>query len=252
MPQGTAGSNPALSAKNCYSYHVSLLDILFPKRCVRCKRVGEYICADCFARISFDTKLICLVCGKRSIDGLTHPGCLGKYTIDGAFCGVAYKDIVRKLLYQLKYQPYLTDLQASLTDLLYESLIQQSAFMHALETRPVVVPIPLSQKRLRQRGYNQAILFAKGLSTKFKLEIVDVLERRKETRPQYGLSKEDRAENMKDAFGIRANIKTPNVAGKTAFLIDDILTTGSTLYEAAKVLKKNGFEKVWGIAFAKD
>ena len=169
-----------------------LLDILFPKRCVRCKKVGEYICTDCFARISFDIRLICLVCGKSSIDGLTHPSCKGKYTIDGAFCGVVYKDIVRKLLYQFKYQPYLTDLQPILTDLMYESLIQQSAFMQALQTQPVLVPIPLSQLRLKQRGYNQAQLYAKGLAQKFGLEILPALLRNKETRPQFGLSREDR------------------------------------------------------------
>jgi len=246
---------------------MGLLDIFFPKRCVRCKKVGEYICADCFARISFDTRLICLVCGKNSIEGLTHPNCRGKYIIDGAFCGVVYKDIVRKLLYQFKYQPYLTDLQPILTDLLYESLIQQSAFMNALETKPILVPIPLSAKRLRSRGYNQAELYAKGLSGKFGLEIHHLLIRGKETRPQFGLSREDRQENMKDAFsivvasavkqsqtknGIGASSSAPRNDVRTAFLVDDILTTGSTLYEAAKTLKKNGFEKVWGVSFARE
>lgn len=231
---------------------MGLLDVLFPKRCIRCKKVGDYICSDCFARISFDTRLICLVCGKNAIDGLTHPKCQGKYTIDGAFCGVVYKDIVRKLLYQFKYQPYLTDLQPILTDLLYESLIQQQSCMRALESKPILVPIPLSMKRLRQRGYNQAELYAKGLVQKFDLEIEHLLVRSKETRPQFGLSKEDRAENMKDAFEINAKIKAQQTKGRSVFLIDDILTTGSTLYEAAKVLKKNEFGNVWGIAFARE
>lgn len=249
---------------------MGFLDILFPKRCVRCKKVGEYICPNCFARISFDTRLICLVCGKNSIEGLTHPACKGKYSIDGAFCGVVYKDIVRKLLYQFKYQPYLTDLQPILTDLLYESLIQQQAFVAALATKPILIPIPLSAKRLRQRGYNQAELYAKGLAEKFGLEIENLLVRTKETRPQFGLSREDRQENMKEAFSfviankvkqsqkkdeIAASVakgKPPRNDGKTAFLVDDILTTGSTLYEAAKILKKNGFEKVWGITFARE
>lgn len=227
---------------------MGFLDVLFPKKCVRCKKVGEYICANCFARISFDTRLICLVCGKNSIEGLTHPSCRGKYTIDGAFCGVVYKDIIRKLLYQFKYQPYLTDLQPILTELLYESLIQQSAFIQALATKPVLIPIPLSAKRLRKRGYNQAELYAKGLKGKFGLEIQQLLVRSKETRPQFGLSREDRQDNMKDAFRFGG----VNVTQKTAFLVDDILTTGSTLYEAAKTLKKNGFEKVWGITFARE
>lgn len=229
-----------------------LLDILFPKRCVRCKKIGEYICSDCFARISFDIHLICLVCGKSSIEGLTHPSCRSKYAIDGVFCGVVYKDVVRKLLYQFKYQPYLTDLQPILTELLYESLIQQQAFMQALQSKPLLVAIPLSEKRLRQRGYNQAELYAKGLAKKFGLEIEHVVIRTKETRPQFGLSKEERQENMKDAFEINSKLKIQNSNMKRAFLVDDILTTGSTLYEAAKILKKNGFENVWGITFARE
>ena len=227
---------------------MGFLDIFFPKRCVRCKKVGDYICSDCFARVSFDVRLICLVCGKNSIEGLTHPKCQGTYTIDGAFCGVVYKDIIRKLLYQLKYQPYLTDLKGVLTDLLYESLIQQQAFMSALFTNPILIPIPLSKKRLRERGYNQAAILAEGLATKFELPMQEILIREKETKPQYGLSKEDRGENIKGAFGI----KTKVLDWKSAFLVDDILTTGSTLYEAAKVLKKNGFTKVWGITFARE
>lgn len=235
-----------------YTGYMGLLDILFPKRCVRCKRVGEYICADCFTRISFDTRLICLVCGKSSIDGLTHPKCSGKYTIDGAFCGVVYRDIVRKLLYQFKYQPYLTDLQPVLTDLLYESLIQQQGFVSALLTKPFLIPVPLSVKRLRQRGYNQAEIFAQGMGQKFSLEITAVLQRAKETRPQFGLSREERVDNMKDAFIFNDKGLGINTKKRTAFLVDDILTTGSTLYEAAKVLKQNGFAKVWGVVFARE
>ena len=186
------------------------------------------------------------MCGKSSIDGLTHSGCHRVFVIDGAFCGVVYKDIVRKLLYQFKYQPYLTDLQQTLTDLLYESLIQQQAFVQALQTQPVLIPVPLSAKKLCQRGYNQAELYAKGLTNKFGLEIQQVLRRQKETKPKSGLFKDDRQENMKGVFvfGIHKS------SYKTALLVDDILTTGSTLYEAVKVLKKNEFEKVWGGAFA--
>ncbi len=226
---------------------MGLLDILFPKKCVGCKKIGEYVCASCFATISFDTRGICLICGKASFDGMTHPVCLKKYSIDGSFCGVVYKGIMKKLLYQFKYQPYLSGLKEFLGEMLYESLIQQELFQKALETKPFILPIPLSKKRLRERGYNQAELLAKELGKKFDLKIIKGLSRQKETKPQYGLRKEERADNMKDAFrfvGTRG--------AETAFVIDDILTTGSTLAEAAHALKKAGFEKVWGVALARD
>ncbi len=229
-----------------------LLDLLFPKKCIRCGKIGEYVCTDCFARISFDTHLICLVCGKNSIDGLTHPKCREKYAIDGAFCGVVYQGIVRKMLYQLKYKPYVTDMQPMLLELLYESLIQQAAFMYALASKPLLISIPLSKKRLRERGYNQAEIFARGFAEKFDLKNESLLQRSKETQPQFGLSKEERGENMKGAFAMNDKGSRINDKDKTAFLIDDILTTGSTLCEAAKVLKRNGFEKVWGVVLARE
>ncbi len=175
------------------------------------------------------------MCGKSSFDGITHPSCQKKYSIDGSFCGVVYKGVMKKLLYQFKYQPYLSGLKEFLGDMLYESLIQQELFQKVLTTKPMIIPIPLSKKRLRERGYNQAELLAKELG------------RQKETKPQYGLKKDERAENMKEAFVFLGSKEKG-----TAFVIDDILTTGSTLAEAAHVLKKAGFEKVWGIALARD
>jgi len=194
--------------------------------------------------------MICLACNKGSIDGLTHPGCKTRYVIDGAFSGVAYKGIVKKLIYNFKYKPYLADLKKSLVELLYESVIQQEIFQRAYKFSPILVPIPLHAKRLRKRGYNHSKLLAEGLSEKLNLKLVEVLRRTKETKSQFGLNLKDRKENLKNAFVIIPNVSIvqyPNV-----FLVDDILTTGSTLFEAAKILKKNGAKKVWGLTLARD
>lgn len=193
--------------------------------------------------------MICLACNKGSIDGLTHPVCRGKYVIDGAFAGVAYKGIVKKLIYNFKYKPYLADLQKSLVELFYESIIQQELFQKALKSSPVLVPIPLSAKRLRSRGYNHAELLAKGLSEKLGLKQIDILQRTRETKSQFGLTLKQRKENIKDAFILNTKYTIQNT---NIFLVDDILTTGSTLLEAARILKKNGAKKVWGLALARD
>lgn len=233
---------------------MGFLDFLFPKYCVNCRNLGDYICANCFSFISFDFSMICLVCNKGSIDGLTHPGCRGKYTIDGAFCGVAYKGIVKKLIYNFKYKPYLADLRNVLTDLFYESLIQNELFMKTIEQSSnesmALVPIPLYAKRLRKRGYNHAKLLAEGLSERLNLKSIDILKRTKDTKSQFGLKLEDRKKNIKNAFSISSNYlitQLPNI-----FLVDDILTSGSTLLEGARILKKNGAKKVWGLTLARD
>lgn len=228
---------------------MGFLDFLFPKYCVNCRKMGEYICPNCFAFLSFDFSMICLVCNKASIDGLTHPGCRGKYAIDGAFAGVSYKGVVRKLIYNFKYKPYLSDLRKFLTELFYESLIQQEVFQKVYHLSPILVPIPLSQKKLRKRGYNHAKLLTEGLAKKLNLKQAEVLKRIRETKSQFGLTLKERKENIKNAFMFNSEFKIQN---SNVFLVDDILTTGSTLLEATRILKKNGAKKVWGLTLARD
>ena len=231
---------------------MGLLDFVFPKYCVNCRKIGAYICANCFSFISFDVSMICLVCNRASIDGLTHPGCVDRYAIDGAFSAINYKGIVKKLIYNFKYKPYLSDLKNSLVELFYESIIQNELFMQTIEQPDneavVLVPIPLHRKRLRERGYNHAKLLAEGLSKKLNLKLLEVLKRTKETKSQFGLKLDERKKNIKGAFIRNTKYEIHN----TIFLVDDILTTGSTLLEAANVLKRNGAKKVWGITLARD
>lgn len=228
--------------------------------------MGEYLCPNCFSSLSFDTKQKCLICGKPSWDALTHPICKTKHAIDGYFSAVSYGRVAKKLLYQFKYKPYLSDLQTVMTDLLYEKLVQSEMFNSLLKENPLLVPIPLSHKKLRQRGYNQSELLAKKLGALFHCSVVSLLERTKETKPQYGLKREERMENMKGAFSYLSSeqrdsrSKRPHpspllkgeVSHKVGILVDDVVTTGSTLREAAHVLKRNGFGKVFGVAWAED
>ncbi len=231
---------------------MGILDVLFPKKCIGCRKVEDYVCPNCFVKISLDVKLLCLVCGENSLNGLTHPGCISKFAIDGAFCGIVYQGIVKKLLYQFKYPPYISQLGETLSELLYESLIQQQSFMHAIQHAAIFVPIPLSSKKRRSRGYNQSRIIADSLSKKLDIPVIDCLIRQKETIPQYGLKREERRENMKGAFGLEKNYEAKSKSYGVVFLVDDILTSGATLLEAAKVLKRNGCKRVYGICLARD
>jgi competence protein ComFC len=199
--------------------------------------------------------MICLVCNRPSLDGMTHPKCKTKYAIDGAFCAVRYKGIIKKLIYNFKYKPYLSDLKKTLIELFYESIIQQEIFQKICENPPagglVLVPIPLHKKRLKQRGYNHAELLTEGLVRHLNLKLMDVLSRVRETKSQFGLKLKERKENLKDAFSLSLDSKF-KIHNSGIFLVDDILTTGSTLLEAARILKQNGAKRVWGLVFARD
>lgn len=228
-----------------------ILDILFPKYCVGCRKNGSYICPICFSKISFVTSYFCTVCGKDSFNGLTHPKCVTAYGIDGVISVIEYKGIVKKLLYQFKYEPYLSDLKGILGKLLYEGVIQNEAFNQTLEGKEVwITSVPLSHKRELKRGYNQSNLLGKELSSHLKLPYGSrLLFRKKETKPQFELKREDRFRNMKGAFALNEEYKE-KIKGKVVFIVDDITTTGSTLAECGKVLKRKGANKVLGIVLA--
>ena len=230
---------------------MSLLDFVFPKRCVNCGKTGDYVCQNCFTYISFDTKSLCLICDRPSFDNLTHPACKKKYSIDGCFSAISYNKIAKKLISNFKYKPYLTDLKTFLAELFVESIIQNENFMTQISKGNwVFVSIPLFSSKLRKRGYNQSEILVKTLSKKFNLPAQNILKRTRDTKTQYKLKRQDREENLKNAFSLKARVGP--LSQHNIFLVDDIVTTGSTLKEAANVLKRNGANKVFGLTLARD
>lgn len=243
-------SNIYNSTLICYTFRVSLLDFLFPKRCIQCKKIGSYICPQCFSYITFADSMVCAMCQKQAIDGITHPRCRTRYSIDGVFPSIVYKGVVKKMVYSFKYPPYLTDLQSQLGDLFYEGIIQKERFFKLLDTPSVLVPIPLHKKKFRKRGYNQSFLLANGLAEQFGMPVFDVLQRIKETKTQVGLNKELRQENIRGAFAIDPKFQQIMQSYDNIFLVDDVVTSGATLREAANVLKRAGVKHVWGLTLA--
>lgn len=199
---------------------MGILDYIFPKRCVVCKRNGSYLCAKCFSFLSFETESFCLMCHKLSFDGLTHSKCLGRYDINGCFSALSNSKTAQKLLYSFKQKPYLTDLKNVLTDLFYESLIQNEGFNNELKKgKWVFVPIPLEAAKFRKRGYNQAEILATELSKRFNLPL--------------------------------ANLPPEKESSRNIILVDDLVKTGSTLKEATKAFKKRGAKRVIGVTLVR-
>lgn len=236
-------------------YNLLVLDffasLLYPKKCVKCGRDGAYICDRCFSEIKFLDFQICALCQKGSIDGLTHPRCKTRYGIDGIISSITYRGIVKKLLYQFKYSPYLSDLKKILGRAMYEGLIQQEIYVNFTSQKNVyIISVPLHSQRLKKRGYNQAELLGKDLAARTGLRFVsNILIRTENTKPQFDLKKDERRNNIIGAFSLNPKLKS-EIKDNNFLLIDDIATTGSTLRECAKILKKGGAEKVLGITLA--
>lgn len=155
------------------------------------------------------------------------------------------------MIIKFKYDPYLTGIKKVLSDLFYEGIIQKEEFHKVLDSdNAILVPIPLFLSRERKRGYNHAHILAQELTEKLNLPVVKALKRIKNTKTQADLGKEERKKNLKDAFDTDPKFVS-QIKGKQIFLVDDIFTTGSTLLEACRVLKRSGAESVWGLTLAR-
>ena len=171
---------------------MSLLDLIYPEKCINCKKFGRFICDNCFSKIKFNESFICPVCFRPSVDGITHPYCIKPYGLDGVIGAVEYKTVAKRMIYQFKYKPNLYKLDEIIGKLMCESLSQNEGFYKFLEANPVLMPIPLSGKRLRERGYNHAELLTSYVAQYFRLKInKKLLVRVKDTKPQYRLNKEE-------------------------------------------------------------
>lgn len=224
----------------------AFLDFVFPKSCVSCGEVGTYLCNNCQGKIAFLTEAICPMCERPAIDGVTHPGCQTRYSLDGLVSFYRYDGPVKAAIKRLKYKPYLVELARMLVNRVYEggTLYKVPPFNNF-----IVVPVPLHPQRERERGFNQAALVGKAIAQQLSLEFKDnVLKRTRNTKPQVLLKEKDRRKNLTDAFAIDPSYQ---LLVTSYLLIDDVWTTGSTLRSCANVLKRAGAKKVWAMTVAR-
>lgn len=229
-----------------------VFDLIFPKRCVGCRKTGAYLCSNCFAQIEVFQQYMCPMCLRSSIAGETHPSCITMHGLDGISCGVVYKGVIKKLLFRFKHAPYLSNLGTTIGKLATETLSQNELFMRVLYLQPIVVEVPLSSQKLKSRGYNQAEILARQVATEFKLPFIPkMLIQVRPANFQRKLNKLQRFKNVENIFELNSkNRKLINK--KTVLLVDDLATTCATLRECAKVLKRNGAKKVYGVTFARE
>jgi ComF family protein len=159
-----------------------------------------------------------------------------------------YKDGLRELIHLLKYEG-ITPAQALLGQMLASAI---SDLLPAAGDEPLLlVPVPLHRSRRRSRGFNQAELIARAALKRVSqpMELVsDLLIRQRETVSQVGLSREERIKNLHGAFRVGDRTR---VSGRNIVVVDDVMTTGTTLSECARVLKKAGANKVWAATVAR-
>ncbi len=201
---------------------MTILDLIFPKNCLECKAPGGYICRDCLKKV------------KKN-----------GWNSDWVYSVWKYQGVIRKAILALKYK-YSTDIAEELATYLARVLKRENINLDEV----CLVPIPLHWYRYNFRGFNQSEevgkLIAKKMGWKF---VPDLLIRKKYTTPQAQLTGFARRENLHGVFLLNPSIsisKYPNIV-----LFDDVLTTGSTLLEASKVLRVGGAKRIMCLTIAK-
>jgi len=214
-----------------------ILNLLFPPYCLNCQQYGAYVCPACF--------------GKIKINSLAESDALAKNKpkyLDKLLIASDWQNpLLRQLIYEFKYR-FAKDLKKPLGLLLIRFLSQITLPQPAL-----IVPIPLHPKRLRWRGFNQAQELGKELAKEYNINMANLLKRAHPTKAQMSFkNKTQRVLNIKNAFVLNPEFTGPTAFTKsTILLLDDICTTGATLNQAAKALKRTGVKNVWGLTLAR-
>lgn len=177
--------------------------------------------------------------------GRTCPSCSQKSSIYVFLSPFLYADpLVKDLVHGLKYGR-MQSLAPFLAELLVEYLVR---FKIELPGNSLLVSVPLHPSRRRIRGFNQSELIVLYLSDRLKIRTeTKILQKIRKTKAQIELSAEDRRSNLKDAFAVSSPALVKN---KIILLLDDVRTTGATLEEAARTLKKAGAKRIWAVTLA--
>ena len=192
-------------------------------------------------------KAICPICGRPSLDGMTHPKCERALGLDGLISFFKYEGPIRKALLALKYQFAYDIAKEFARDMAH---LLTSGF-NPLPKKAILIPVPIYKDRENWRGFNQSEKIAKILAKELNLKFVpDLLIKKVRTKPQTELTRKARLRNLRNVFSINPNY-TLDPKRYSLILFDDIWTTGTTLKEAAKVLKRKGARLVWGLTLAR-
>ncbi len=192
--------------------------------------------------------MLCPVCSNPAMMGITHPGCRTRYSMDGLTTVFMYKGPIKAAVKELKYR-YVRDIVTTIIDLIPHGYITHLKRMYDGRD-PVLVPIPLHEERLRHRGFNQALQLARKFSTRLCVVVADdVLIRTRQVQPQAEIR--TRAMRKRNIRGVFAVSEDWHLVPDAVVLLDDVYTSGATMNEASKTLKRAGVRWVWGVTIAR-
>jgi ComF family protein len=234
----------------------SITEIIYPATCTVCKNrlknkpsIAGFICTNCWGKAKKNLPPFCYSCGRQlAANNFTKgicPHCVkNRLHFDRAFSPCAYEGVIKKLIHEFKYnnKDYLG---LSLSKLMIDFIKEYNLPMDLID---FVIPIPLHTTRLRQREFNQAQILSNHIASEFNKNVLsDGLKRIRNTKTQTELEETKRFLNIQGSFLLNEN---QDVKNKNILLVDDVLTTGATASEAARVLKNGGANIVFVLTLA--
>lgn len=227
---------------------MSLIDVIFPKKCLGCGRGTSYLCSECMLSQPVFLQR-CIECGKEAIDGITHSKCKNAWTLDGVYSVWQYTQTIRAAIIKTKFA-FAREVAKESVFYLLEHFEKEGVYGFE---KALIVPIPLHAKRERWRGFNQSAVVAERLANVLGWEYLeDLIVRRIHKKAQSEIKhKRQRVENIKNVFCLNQKHDKSALENHNIIIFDDVLTTGSTMREAGKLLKRNGYKNVWGLTIAR-
>jgi ComF family protein len=227
-----------------FSYHALwvAIDWLYPPECGGCGKMGVRWCAECHAKIVPLKENLCELCGEV----LTKPGiCDSCKSHPPAFSSLrsvaAFEGPLRTAIHHLKYNQDIA-LAESLSEILFQKILEMKW------DSDIITSVPLSKERMKERGYNQSSLLAYPLALRQQKPFIEkAIERTRATHSQVGLNKQERQENVRNAF----SADPKRVGHKAVLIIDDVATTGATLRACSVALMDAGAKEVYGLTLAR-
>lgn len=215
------------------NYLEKILEYIFLPSCGICSKLGEgYLCKNCGKEI------------RRYIINLEKSDKNENIRIKKFFV-LKYDGIVRKNIIKYKFndKPYLYKMFSKI-------ILEDKKACEFIKSYDIIIPVPVHKARKSKRGYNQSELIAKEISKELKIKTYsDVLIKINNNKVQSTLNKNERKENVKNAYKI---INEQKINNKNIIIFDDIYTTGSTINECIKTLKKSNVNKIGVLILAKD
>lgn len=231
-----------------------IVDLIFPPRCITCDTLLEQggplpLCPPCREKIRFIRSPLCPRCGLPfpAAEGEDHL-CGDCITAEKPYAVARavgeYEETLLTAIHRFKYRG-----RTGIGKILGGIMADFAAGIWEMKVFDRIVPVPLHRRRLRERGFNQAVILAREISKRSGIPLdLTSLRRERFTPPQVGLGREERSGNVRGAFSA---VHPERIVGRRILLVDDVYTTGSTLAECTRVLIRAEAESVAVLTLAR-